>query len=264
MLAVLTIGVATGCAKHHHHDDSFHQPLINGLPDIPNPMRGFYNWFSKTRDTRVSISSTDFYSRFTWWDLETSQGNYDFSKIDRILDALPSGHTFSFRVSALNGCSSSNNGKDVPDYLVGGKGWWAPLTDSSCNVPSAYIPDWNDSGFLTAVNNLLAALGSRYNGDHRIGFIDIGIFGHWGEWHVMEFPYCDSTINSSGAQLPASSSLQSIVQSHVLAFPDTQLVMMTDEKDSLLYALRQNTSIPIGMRRDSWGAAIFNLSLIHI
>lgn len=256
--AALSMSFGTGCRKHHGEEDSFQQPLLDGLPEIPNPLRGFYDWISKTKDTRMGVTSSDFYTRFTWRDLEPSQGSYDFSKIDRILSALPTGHTFSFRISALNGCSSPHNGQDVPDYLVGGKGWWAPLTEASCNVPSAYIPDWNDPNFLTAANNFLSALGARYNGDHRIGFIDIGMFGHWGEWHVLEFPYCDSNLNSLGAELPTAASLQAIIQSHVQAFPDTQLVMMTDEKDSLLYALGLNTKIPVGMRRDSWGASIFN------
>jgi hypothetical protein len=31
----------------------------------------------------------------------------------------------------------------------------------------------------------IAALGRRYDGDSRIGFITAGLLGGWGEWHGM-------------------------------------------------------------------------------
>jgi hypothetical protein len=36
---------------------------------------------------------------------------------------------------------------------------------------------------VKTIVDLIAELGHRYNGDPRIGFIEVGLLGHWGEFH---------------------------------------------------------------------------------
>lgn len=36
------------------------------------------------------------------------------------------------------------------------------------------------------LKNFIAALGAKYDGDARIGFITAGLLGHWGEWHTYQ------------------------------------------------------------------------------
>jgi hypothetical protein len=45
-------------------------------------------------------------------------------------------------------------------------------------------PDYEDRNLRRAVKNFIAALGQRYDGDPRIGFITAGLLGMWGEWHT--------------------------------------------------------------------------------
>ena len=53
---------------------------------------------------------------------------------------------------------------------------WMPLQ------PGTDIPDWNDESFLTAWEDLMGALGARYDADPRLGYVDVGGFGAYGEW----------------------------------------------------------------------------------
>src|SRR5262249_4459467 len=48
-------------------------------------------------------------------------------------------------------------------------------------------PDYNNANLRLALTNFIAALGARYDGDPRIGFITVGLLGFWGEWHT--FPH---------------------------------------------------------------------------
>lgn len=44
-------------------------------------------------------------------------------------------------------------------------------------------PDYADLKLRRALNNFIAAMGKKYDGDARIGFITAGLLGTWGEWH---------------------------------------------------------------------------------
>ena len=45
-------------------------------------------------------------------------------------------------------------------------------------------PDYSDENLKTALTNFVAALGNRFDADPRIGFIQVGLLGFWGEWHT--------------------------------------------------------------------------------
>ena len=48
-------------------------------------------------------------------------------------------------------------------------------------------PYYSDPHLRAALVHFIAALGARYDGDPRIGFIQLGLLGFWGEWHT--FPH---------------------------------------------------------------------------
>lgn len=53
------------------------------------------------------------------------------------------------------------------------------------NLPTASLcPDYNDPNLISALESFIAALGERYDGDPRIGFVTLGLIGFWGEWHT--------------------------------------------------------------------------------
>jgi hypothetical protein len=189
------------------------------------------------------------YARFTWRDLEPQRGRYDWSAIDAaIADAERTGRRFAFRVRAL----VSTKGTSVPDYLMEqmSRGWWYDKNGDGRR--DSYVPDWNDPDFLERAEALLRALGKRYNGDPRIAWVDIGMFGNWGEWHTYAFPYPSRT----GALPMTAANKRLLIDWHIAAFPDTQLVMLSDDGPALRYALEHSSSI--GWRRDSFGWDVFD------
>jgi len=45
-------------------------------------------------------------------------------------------------------------------------------------------PDYSDEHLKTALSKFVTALGDRYDGDLRVGFVQVGLLGFWGEWHT--------------------------------------------------------------------------------
>ena len=205
---------------------------------------GLYEWYGKNELTLPETPAHS-YRRFVWKELEPSEGQYDFSQIEEALRKARASHQrFGFRVMAC----WSEMGAVVPNYLVRSmpNGFWFSSSASS-DKPDTYVPDWNSTHFLSRARSLLSALGKRFDGDPAIGWVDIGLYGNWGEWHTAGFPYRQRP-QASPATL---ASKKSIIDAHFAAFPKTRLLMMTDDPEGLGYAL--SLSPGIGMRRDSLG-----------
>jgi hypothetical protein len=210
--------------------------------EIANPMRGSYVWYEHD-PSPPGWPVLDSYARVTWRELEPRRDRYDFSEIERSLEAAQRrGGKFGFRVMAAN---SSDGGSDVPDYVMDQMpaGFWFRHPDGE----SVYAPDWNSSEFMERAEALLAALGARFGDDPRLGFVDIGLYGDFGEWHVSQWPYRRST--DAAPITPANA--RKIVEMHVQAFPNQRLVIPTANADALSYAL--DRSPRIGLRVDCLG-----------
>lgn len=262
--------------------------------------------YTKSDSAPLSGTPANLYGRVSWHTLEPVQGQYSFSTIDHVLapctssqqttPCLSRGMTFGFRVMALNpqanldtNVTTGEDGypvySDSPSYLLkdsAGKahGWLLPRDPSDVTQGHYFIPDWNDAFVIQRMTALLNALGHRYGEDPRIGSIDIGLYGSWGEWHTGglpdttdykfgRIPYAstDTGFNFNQAaylanngvagayQAGSAASKTAIIQAHVHAFPRKQLVMLTDDAGSLCTAMRIDTGdFPIGLRRDSLGS----------
>lgn len=262
--------------------------------------------YTKSDAAPLPGSPVNIYGRVSWHALEPVQGRYDFSTIDHVLEpcvsptqatpCLTRGMTFGFRVMALNpqhnldtNISTGEDGypiySDSPTYLMKdsvGKahGWLLPLDPSDLTQGHYFIPDWNDPFVIRRITELMKTLGRRYDDDPRIGTIDIGLYGSWGEWHTAglpdktdykfgKIPYdaTDANFNLNQAayltnngvtgayQVGSEASKTAIIWAHVHAFPKKQLVMLTDDAGSLCTAMRIHAdNLPIGLRRDSLGS----------
>lgn len=67
----------------------------------------------------------------------------------------------------------------VPGYLSETVGC-APYTEHG----GGCSPDYEHPDLKAAILDLIAALGERYDGDPRLGFVQVGLLGFWGEWHT--------------------------------------------------------------------------------
>ncbi len=128
-----------------------------------------------------------------WDELNPKEGVYNWESIDSMLEACEKyGYTYGIRIlpySHLSG-SHDNYGKEhifVPDWVFekGAKLERATLvSDPSVELD---IPKWDDPIFIQAAKDFADALAEHYDGDPRVEFIDISVFGNWGEWHTSTF-----------------------------------------------------------------------------
>jgi hypothetical protein len=168
------------------------------------------------------------------------------------------------RVDAdLPGCHLSNV---IPDDLETSQhGFRLPFDPADLTRGYYLVPDWNDPVVLQRIRLLLSALGERYDRDVRLAWVDIGVYGSWGEWHTQGLPHYPDGIpykptdlgfgfNTRQLQPGAPASKEFIVDAHVGAFPRAQLVMLTDDGDAVCHALREEPQSHIGLRRNSLGS----------
>ncbi len=265
---------------HPQNEIIFTPPTIDAEVEIGNPMKGFHQWIGSP--FLSSLPKYNTYWRFSWRELETSKGVYDFSPIEEQMNLLEEGQRFAFRVMPLNTCCTPYlTGGDVPEYVKDENRGFSYPFESMQGSDSIFIPDWNDTTLLGYMESFIDTLGTIYDGDPRIAWIDIGFYGNWGEWHTypIQYPNNDGEYetpppNSSFIYAPVmadpNNPLQQrfrdgsldtrlkILHAHTNAFQNTQMILSTADLESFFEALRLDMDKPIGIRRDSWGDPYFN------
>ena len=105
-------------------------------------------------------------------------------------------------------------------------------------------PDYSNLHLRKMLTHFIAELGSRYDGDARIGFITAGLLGTWGEWHT--YPRTD---------LMADKKVQDeVLQAYTSAFKKTPvLVRYPAGKNDATYA--RNDNQPVGYHDDQFSTA---------
>ncbi len=206
-------------------------PAVLGLdaPELFTPGRGQYRWLEQPA-TPPGWPNPDMYWRdqLQWAkDLEPSRSKYNFATLEKgLATAKARGGRFGFRIMAFcPGCGEN-------------------LTPAYVPRQSSGAPDWNSEGFLVAWENLMAALGARYGNDQRIGFVDVGGFGGWGEWWWED--QWGSGINQNSARR--------IIAAVVKAFPQRPKVMGYVSTDYANLAMSMSDSM--GLRFDCVGGDI--------
>ena len=138
-------------------------------PEIANTLRGQYAWLGQEPQPG-SYKTLDTYYRdqVMWSRIEPTRGTYDWSWFDQgLADAGARGGKFGFRVMAW-----------CPYCWRDATPSWLPKQAGTT------IPDWNSPTFLNAWDDLMKALADRYANDPRLGYVDIGGYGKYGEWHT--------------------------------------------------------------------------------
>ena len=66
----------------------------------------------------------------------------------------------------------------TPQFLIDGgltmTAWWSDALGAG-----GQSPDYADESLLSALDNFVAELGSRYDADARVGFVQLGLLGFW-------------------------------------------------------------------------------------
>ena len=218
-------------------------------------------------------SSRNKYSRLNWIDFEDNiQGVYNWTKFDNQLrQAITRGQMYSFRVMLIcDGCEGR-----IPNYLHNLMQAETPK-DWYYSKDNIWIPNWNSPALLSRVKALLNAIANRiatmsYNGvpySKVIYYIDIGIFGNYGEWHT--YPWY---VNEPSGTKATQASLDSIIEYHLQAFPNFQLISLMSGfiahaasfmplETTYRILMTSNKHGRIGWRRDNWGDIRYDDDLV--
>lgn len=82
------------------------------------------------------------------------------------------------------------------------------------------LPDYSNPYLRETIKNFIAAMGRKYDGDPRIGFITAGILGFWGEWHC--WPYDGVTMPQNYE--PPAEVFDEVTEAYDKAFKKTRIV----------------------------------------
>lgn len=167
----------------------YHDKTIVGTYDLGeevlnNPGKG---WVQQNDINSASYISV-IYERIDWADIETEEGVYNWDRIDEKLNATKNlGKKYAFGVMCAN--TASNLKYVSPEWIFknGAQVREVELNYWYGNIKKVQmIPVWTDEIFLKKLNAFIKALGTRYNGNPDIAYIDIRSYGNWGEQHLSE------------------------------------------------------------------------------
>ena len=165
-LLCLVAGVGAGAA-----------PLVYVAAPPDNPLKGLVPYAGQAKDFPHSLE----FQYFPLKDLMTGSNAFDWQPIERLItNATSRGCQAVFRAYL------EYPGKPcaVPQFLLdAGVKVTEWVTDNTYRGRS-FTPDYSDPRLRAALTNFIAALGARYDGDPRVGFITAGLLGSWGEWHT--------------------------------------------------------------------------------
>ncbi len=172
LLTLLSSGVVTGA------ESAVFRPAYAPAP-ADNPLKGFVPYAGQGREFPHSLE----FEYLSLASMMTGPTNFNWAPMERLLDGIASrGCQSVFRVYL----EFPRKPSGVPEYLVkAGVKVRAWTNTNTQPFPPAldHTPDYEDPRLRAALTNFIAALGARYDGDPRIGFVTAGLLGTWGEWH---------------------------------------------------------------------------------
>jgi hypothetical protein len=200
-------------------------------PDV-NPLKGFIPFAGEFDTFPHSME----WSYFPLNAVMTGPNTFDWTALDTALDEVAArGHQTAMRFYLDYPTRPSG----IPQYLIDGGLVTHPYDDFGNNGVSV-SPDYDDPALRAGIGSFVRALGDRYDGDARIGFLQAGLVGFWGEWHTWPHNGDPGTEN----WMPSETTQAEILGDFVSAFQVTQLEVRNPNA--------QNVGLPIGYHDDSF------------
>jgi len=195
-----------------------------------NALKGFMPYAGSF--TTFPYSMEWFY--IPWKDIQSGYNIYTWAALDDQLKTIADrGHQAVFRIYA----DYPKRAYGIPAFLS-----YVPKNAYTDNGnTTSFSPDYENADLRRAMKNLIAALGARYDGDARIGFIEVGFLGFWGEWHT--YPHT--------AWFPSVTVQNEVLDAFENAFHTTK-VMMREPKTGIHPVTRR-----IGYHDDSFAYNTF-------
>lgn len=204
---------------------------------VDNPLKGFVPYLGNKPTFPHSLEWD--YTKLS--EVMTGPTNFDWTVFDRKLARAASrGHQFIARFYL----EWPGRSTGVPQFLIaeGLKMRMWTNTNTQPHPPAVdHTPDYEDPKLRTALTNFIHALGRRYDGDPRLGFVQLGLLGTWGEWHTHP-----------RTEWFASKTVQrEVMDAYEAAFNKTKLLARYPAgPDDARYA--DNSTRPLGYHDDSF------------
>lgn len=148
---------------------------------VDNPLKGLVPYQA---DVRSYFPHSMEFNYIGFADLVVGDGKYDWTKLEALLDDVARrGHQTVFRIYLEYPAKTGT----IPKFLIdGGLKVHRYVNTNTQPLPPAKVetPDYADPNLRRVLREFIAALGAKYDGDPRIGFITAGLLGTWGEWHT--------------------------------------------------------------------------------
>ena len=163
---------------------------------LVNPGMGwtlhFYSNFIENYGSKLEPSDTlddwpglsVIFLRVPWSYLEPKEGEFNWSLLDTPAQRwIANGKQIAVCVSSTESWWRNATPKWVQD--AGAKGVEFEFGKGVTPGGPLWEPDYLDPVFLQKLENFLAAMAKRYDGNPSVAFITIGSFGMWGEGHTV-------------------------------------------------------------------------------
>lgn len=200
-----------------------------------NPLKGFMPFYD-AYSSRNNPIANDFPHSMEWFyvplrNLMNGPDSFTFDTgLEPQLDDIAGrGHQAAFRVYLdYPGMPSG-----IPQFLLDGGLKVRPYTFYGNSPGESVSPDYDDPNLVSSLENFIEAFGKRYDRDPRIGFIEVGLIGFWGEWHTWPMDGFTQETSLLKARpdpteenwMPSDATLLRILKDYDAAFKTTRLLM---------------------------------------
>lgn len=115
----------------------------------------------------------------------------------------------------------------LPGYLTNISGATFKVDDKGYYIgypKGGIVPVYTNSETRSAITSFIRAFGERYDGDPRLGFVEVGLIGTWGEWwniNVRSWPETSVPVELK----------REVLKSYQTYFKKTKVLMRWPDKD---------------------------------
>ena len=189
--------------------------LDRALPAAPgpvsNPLKGYAPYVPGGEF--AGVPTTMAFYETSWRELEPTEGEYRFA--DWEAKTMHSAASKDKRIVLRVWMDYPNKELGVPQWLVDAGVKLTPYDDEG--IGKGQSPDYADLRLRSAMKRLIKAMGAHWNKDPQVAYVQIGLLGHWGEWHT--YP--------RGDLWAPEATQKEVVDAMRAAFPDKPLMGRT-------------------------------------
>jgi hypothetical protein len=206
LVAIFFTAIAAPAQKWHSLSYRADAPGID-----ENPLRGFVPYSSaKYAPGTFPYSLEWFYLPLN--SVVTGPNTYDWTPVEAQLKAISArGHQAIFRFYV----DYPHHPTGLPKYLLdAGLKTYPYDDDGNDKGPTPSVsPDYTDPRLIDGLVQFIHAFGAKYDGDPRIAYLTVGLYGFWGEWHVHKHPTAGEPAGWAISQASKDALLQAYVES---------------------------------------------------